>query len=146
MNIFTKQKETHRLRTNLWLPGGRKSQGVCMDMHTMLYLKRITNKDLLYSTGNSAQCYVAAWMGEGCGGEWIHVYVWLSPSAIHLKLSHCLLIGYTPIQNKKLEKTNKTKPWTGRLLNYDFCHGVQDKNKKLAKEVRELYRVTNKDI
>ena len=25
-----------------------------------LYLKQITNKDLLYSTGNSAQCYVAA--------------------------------------------------------------------------------------
>ena len=31
----------------------------------------------------------------------IHVYVWLSPFALHLKLSqHCLLIGYTPIQNK----------------------------------------------
>ena len=25
---------------------------------TLLYLKRITNKDLPYSTGNSAQCYV----------------------------------------------------------------------------------------
>ena len=34
-----------------------------MDMHTLLYLKRITNKDLLYSTQNSAQCYVAALMG-----------------------------------------------------------------------------------
>ena len=22
------------------------------------------------------------------GGEWIHVYIWLSPFAIHLKLSH----------------------------------------------------------
>ena len=22
----------------------------------------------------SAQCYVAAWMGEGFGGEWTHVY------------------------------------------------------------------------
>ena len=31
----------------------------------------------------------------------IRVYVWLSPFAVHLKLSqHCLLIGYTPIQNK----------------------------------------------
>ena len=34
----------------------------------------ITKKDLLYSTGNSAQCYVAAWMGGESGGEWIHVY------------------------------------------------------------------------
>ena len=57
-----------------------------MDMHTLLYLKRITNKEVLYSTGNSAQCYVAAWMGREFGGEWIHVYVWLSPFAVHLKL------------------------------------------------------------
>ena len=34
-----------------------------IDMYMLLYLKMITNKDLLYSTGNSAQCYVAAWMG-----------------------------------------------------------------------------------
>ena len=33
-----------------------------MDMYILLYLKWITNKDLLYSTGNSAQCHVAAWM------------------------------------------------------------------------------------
>ena len=31
-----------------------------MDMYTLLYLKQITNKILLHSTGNSAQCYVAA--------------------------------------------------------------------------------------
>ena len=31
-----------------------------MDMYTLLYLTWITNKDLLYSTGNSVQCYVAA--------------------------------------------------------------------------------------
>ena len=29
-------------------------------------------KDLLCSTWNSAQCYVAAWMGGEFGGEWIH--------------------------------------------------------------------------
>ena len=45
-----------------------------MDMHTLRYLKWITNKDLLCSTGNSAQCYAAAWMGGEFGGEWIHVY------------------------------------------------------------------------
>ena len=38
---------------------------------------------------NSAQCYVAACVGGEFGGQWIHVYVWLSPSAVHLKLSHC---------------------------------------------------------
>ena len=47
-----------------------------MDMHTLLYLKWITNKEVLYSTGNSAQCYVAAWMGREFGGEWIPVYMY----------------------------------------------------------------------
>ena len=47
--------------------------------YTLLYLKWVTNKVLLYNTGNFTQCYVAAWMGREFGGEWIHVYVWLSP-------------------------------------------------------------------
>ena len=43
--------------------------------------------DLLYSTWSSAQYFVAAWVGREFGGEWIHVYLWLSPFAVHLKLS-----------------------------------------------------------
>ena len=45
-------------------------------------------------------------MGGEFGGEWIHIYVWLSPPfAVLLKLSqHGLLIGYMPIQNKKFKK------------------------------------------
>ena len=39
------------------------------EMYTLLYLKWITNKVLLYSTGNSAHCYVAAWMGGEFRGE-----------------------------------------------------------------------------
>ena len=43
----------------------------------------------LRSTGNSAQCHVAAWMGGEFAGEWMHSRV---PFAIHLKLSqHCKL-------------------------------------------------------
>jgi len=49
------------------------------DMYTLLYLKRITNRDLLYSTGNSSKCYRAAWMGGVwgrmdtcvCMAEWL---------------------------------------------------------------------------
>jgi len=48
-------------------------------VYALLYLTWITNKDLLYSTWNSAQCHVVAWMGGEYGGEWIHVHVWLSP-------------------------------------------------------------------
>ena len=56
-----------------------------MDMYTLLYLKWRTNKDLLCSTWNSAQCYGAAWMGGEFGGEWIPVYLQLSPFPVHLK-------------------------------------------------------------
>ena len=64
-----------------------------IDMYMLLYLKWITNKVLLCSTGNSAQCYVTAWMGGEMGGEWIYVYVWLSSFAVHLKL----LISYVVV-------------------------------------------------
>ena len=58
-----------------------------MDMDAMMYLKWIAKKVLQYSTGNSAQCYVAAWTGGEFGEEWLYVYVWLSPCAVHLKIS-----------------------------------------------------------
>ena len=48
-------------------------------------------QDLLYSTWNSAQSYVAAQMGGESGGEWMHVCVRLSPFAVHLKLSQHLI-------------------------------------------------------
>ena len=75
-----------------------------MRCRILLFLKWIANKDLLYNTWNSAQCYAAAWMGGELGGEWIcisvcvYIYIylkWLSPLAVHLKLSqHCLLTGW----------------------------------------------------
>ena len=43
------------------------------DKYTLLYFKCITNKDLLYSTGNSAQCHMAVWMGGELRGERIRV-------------------------------------------------------------------------
>ena len=45
-----------------------------MDRYPLLYLEWLTNKDLLYSTSNSAQCYVVAQMGGQFGGEGIHAY------------------------------------------------------------------------
>ena len=57
MNLFTNQKQTHRLRE------------FGTDTYTLLYLKQIMNKDLLHSTGNSAQCDVAVWGGGGVWGR-----------------------------------------------------------------------------
>ena len=69
MNLLTKEKQTHSHRKQIY--GYPSVRGVNQEseikIYTPLYLKWITNKDLLYSTGNSAQYYVAAWMGEGFG-------------------------------------------------------------------------------
>ena len=62
---------------------GRDSWAVGMDMYTLLYLKWINNKDLLFSTENSAQCYVPAWMGREKIDTCIHIL--LNPFAIHRK-------------------------------------------------------------
>ena len=57
---------------NLWLSGVRMGrEGIVrefgVDMYTLLYFEWIINKDLFYSTGNSVQCYVTAWMGGEFG-------------------------------------------------------------------------------
>ena len=44
-----------------WKDGIVRELGI--DMYILLYLKWITNKVLLYSTENSAQSYIAAWIG-----------------------------------------------------------------------------------
>ena len=70
--IYKAERDSQTQRTNLRLPRGRmgeRDRELGTNVYTLLYLKWATNKDLLYSTGNSAQCYVAAWMGGAFGGE-----------------------------------------------------------------------------
>ena len=43
------------------------------DIYTLLYIKEITNKDLLHSTGNSIQYCVMTYMGKGSKKYWIYV-------------------------------------------------------------------------
>ena len=53
------QKETHKLGEELMLTRGEEIfRDFGIDMYTLLYLKWITNKDLVYSAGNSARYYV----------------------------------------------------------------------------------------
>jgi hypothetical protein len=65
MNLFTKQTKIHKLlrekkimvtRGEGWEGGIVRKLGI--DMYTLLNLKWVSNKDLLYSTRNSAQYYV----------------------------------------------------------------------------------------
>ena len=56
------------------------------DVYTLLYIKQTTNKDLLYSTGNSSQYSVMTYMGKELKKEWM--YVKLIRFTVHPKLTH----------------------------------------------------------
>ena len=56
-----------------------------IDRYTLLYLKWITNKDLLHMELCGMLC--GSLDGRGVWGRWIHVYVWLSPFTVRLKLT-----------------------------------------------------------
>ena len=53
----------------LLLPSIFIAHNFLKEQNYYLRLKAWDKEDLFYSTGNSAQCYVAAWMGGGFGEE-----------------------------------------------------------------------------
>ena len=70
-------------------------------LNTLIKRWSLYNKDLLYSTWNSAQGYVAVWMGGlGENGD-IYMAESLSCSSETITT---MLISYTLIQNKKFKK------------------------------------------
>ena len=108
-------------------------------MHTLLYIKQVTNKGLLYSTWNSAQCYVAAWMGGKFGGEWILVYVWLHPFAAQMELSqYCwfAIAQYNIKSSKKKKKIVHEEAAEGRDMGRDH-RGITHQPQELSFFFRE---------
>ena len=75
---------------------GRGVREFGMDMYTLLYFQWITNKDLLYRTRDSAQCYAAAWMARECGRMDTRICMAESLRCSPETLT-TLLIRYTPI-------------------------------------------------
>jgi len=55
-------------------------------------------------------------MGGEFGGEWMHVYVWLSPFAVHLKPSQHL----SAIPQYKRKNFKKEKRLNGRTVYIGF--------------------------
>ena len=80
MNLFTKQKQTHRHRTQTYgyqrgkVGGGGINQESGINIHTLLYIKQMNNKDLVYSTGNYTQCLVITYNGKESEKEYRYVY------------------------------------------------------------------------
>ena len=70
------------------------------DIYTLLYIKQITNKDLLYTTGNSSQYSVMTYMGKESlpseppgqplgkeSKDWIYIYAKLIHFDVQQKLT-----------------------------------------------------------
>ena len=91
MNLLIKQKQSHRCRKQTYgyqgVRGGGINWEIGIDIYTLLYIKQITNKDLLYSTRNSTLYSVMAYMGKESKKEWIYVYVYVIHIAVHLELT-----------------------------------------------------------
>ena len=65
--IYKTERESETQKTNLQLLGGKRegtNQKIGIDMFTLLNIKWIIDKDLLYSTGNSTQYLVMIYMGK----------------------------------------------------------------------------------
>ena len=97
----------------------------------LLYLRWITNKELLCSTGNSTQLYDSL-DGRGVFGTRIPGYRWLSPFTVHLKL-RILLISYTPIQNKVFLKI-KYRLWGRRRRTSILCRENKEQESEGKKQ------------
>ena len=65
MNLFTKQKWTHRHRKKLTVHQGKKQgREFGISRYTLPYIKQINNKGLLYSTGNYIQYLLITYNGK----------------------------------------------------------------------------------
>ena len=91
MNLFTKQKQTHK-ENKLWLPKGKgNGRGINykfgISRKKLVYIKQLNNKVLLYSTGNYFQYSVIKHNGK----EYVCVCVYiLNCLAMYQKLTqHC---------------------------------------------------------
>ena len=83
MNLFTKQKQTHRLRE--LYQGGHVGEGGGVVVYILLYLKWITNKDPWYSTGNSVNitwwqlCSILCkWEKNLKKNRYVYMYSWVT--------------------------------------------------------------------
>ena len=85
VKLFPKQKETHRHRKQTYgyhrgkEVGGGINQEFGFNIHILLYIKQVTNKDLEYSTGNYTQYLVILYKGKDSEKEEIDIHVSWNP-------------------------------------------------------------------
>ena len=82
-----------------------------MDRYTILYLKWITNQNLLYSTRNSAQSYVVpGWDGGLRENGYMYMYGWV-PS-LFTSNYHNIFVNRLSVQFSCSIVSDSVTPWT----------------------------------
>ena len=101
MKLYTKQKQTHRHRKQTYGYQRGRGEGVTQEYginrYKQLYLKQISNKDLLYSTGNYIQYLVITYNGKEFEKEQITCICITESFCCIPETNTTLLINYTPI-------------------------------------------------
>ena len=83
MNLYTKEKQTNRHKKKVIVTKGKREGGIYQKFSTnilyiLLYVKQISNRNLLYSTGNYTKYFVITYNGRE--SENIDIYVCLTDS------------------------------------------------------------------
>ena len=87
---------------------GGISQVSEIDIYTLLCIKQITSKHILYTTGNCTQYFVITCKGK----EYEKEQIYINHFAIHLKLTqYCK----STICNKKIKKKRRALYWQQRM-------------------------------
>ena len=77
--IYKTEIDSQIQKTSLWLPKaerrGEKNQEFGINIYTLLYVRQIINKDLLYNPGNPTQYSEITYMEKESEKEGIYVYI-----------------------------------------------------------------------
>ena len=77
-NLYTKQKQTHRLQNQAYLKTLQEGMDweVGIGIYTLVYTKSVNTNDLPNSLGKPIQYSVIAYMGRESEKEWIYMHMY----------------------------------------------------------------------
>ena len=114
MNLFAKQKQIHRHRKQTY--GFQRGEGrginqeFGIEIYKLLYIKQITNKNLLYSIGNYIQYLVKTYNGREYQKIYVYIHRYGLPGWLSSKETACNVgyVGSSLGWEDPLEKDMKT--------------------------------------
>ena len=77
--IYKTEIDPQTQKANLWLPRGKGGRGINkefrINIYALLFIKQVTDKDLLYNTRDFTHYFVITYKGKESEKEQIYMYV-----------------------------------------------------------------------